>query len=1581
MEEILKAIQAQNQAMQAQTQALQVQNQETREALQAQTQALQAQNQETREALNQEISSVKEEMKEEISSVKEEMKEEISSVKEEMKDEISSVKKEMKDKISALEERFAAVETGHPRTPVFQQENNNSGRPLVKVPTFDGQSSWTSFKTQFDVVAQANGWNVRDKASFLAAALRGPAVDVLQMIPEQLRLDFNPLIDVQDSRYGEEHYQQLHVVKFKNRLQEKKESLQDLANDIRRLSRLAFRTYPSETQDFMAQQQFIDAIGDPETQKFARLSSATTLQETLVQAMKHEATQQASRGSYHVARQVKLDNPEREKGRCWTCGANDHILWQFNVMPFGLCNAPATFERLMEAILQGLATETCMVYLDDIIVLGKNFEEHLSNIKKVFKRLEAANLKLSPKKCKLFKKEVAYLRHIISAEGVQTDPEKTETVRKWPTPKDLTQLRSFLGLCTYYRRFIPGFSNIARPLHRLTESGRPFVWTPDCQRAMEKLKEMLVAAPILAYPRPGYSFILDTDASNTGIGGVLSQVQEGSEKVITYFSKTLSRPERNYCVTRKELLAIVKSIEHFHHYLYGQEFILRSDHASLQWLLNFKKLEGQLARWIQRLQEYQVKIQHRPGKRHQNADALSRGPCVPQCEHCARAEDKYGIRQVAVQESDEIEEQHWTGQALRKAQHDKEQKESKRQAQLAGRKTKLKLQYRQCGARSRDVWNKKKQPPIAFIAEQREEYDKRSSVTFIVDSGSTCHMVNEEKLLDHQKKRDVDINVAKKEEGKLTNEMTSVIQPRYREDLDSEIEESQDTKMELDTHDKPQNSTNSKYMLRNRENINRPERLKDYEVLNSVSEEIGLLTYNEAVTGVDKENWVKAIQEEKDSLKLDAKQVTTPIVEGALKIDPILENKSEGNFPYREAVGSLLYLANKIRPDVAYAVGYESRSMHEPTNQDIQNVKRTMRYLKQTKTYGLHYSKQDEDMERIAYCDSDFAGDMKTRKSTSGYTILFGKGPISWSSRKQPIVALSTTEAEYIAAAECVKELIYIKALIEELTNETILAKLNIDNQSAMTLMKTGQMNRKTKHIDQQNSADQDKKTGLRFLVDSGADVSLIPAKSEDKKQAELKLYAANGTKIDTYEMKKHHQDNLGIYNIYLNSLQNLNMLMEKSNIVADTLSRIEEVSMIDYNEIALKQINDTELFSLKQQTNHKFQQYPLPSGKVLWGETSTNNIRPYIPKDFRKRIFLQIHGALHPGIRSSVKQMKTKFLWTNIKKDVQEWARTCVACQRNKITRHTKSKIGCFPENRDRFCMVHIDCIGPLPPSNDHIYCLTCIDRFTGWPEVIPLKNIKADTLAQAFYERWISRFGMPSTIITDCAKQFSSTVFQNLAFLCGVKIQHTTPYHPQSNGNIERFHRTIKTAIRAHNSLRWTDTLPTVLLGFRAALREDMDFSAAELVYGVNIKLPGEFFENPRITAPSNTFVDDLRRFFRDLKPKVSSQTSSRAIFIHKDMNTCSHVFLRIDRVKKSLEPPYQGPYRILERHDKYFVLDINGRNASISIDRLKLAYLPSADCNTDTVKSTPFLPNDVGTSRFGRTIRRPVRFMDCV
>ena len=230
----------------------------------------------------------------------------------------------------------------------------------------------------------------------------------------------------------------------------------------------------------------------------------------------------------------------------------------------------------------------------------------------MFERFREAHLKLNPEKCQLLQKEEKYLRHIVSPGGISTDVEKVKAVREWPTPKDKRETRSFLGLCTYYRRFISGFANIAKPLTKLTEEKQPFQWTPEVEAAFQTLKGALCAAPILAYPQPGEKFIVNTDASNVGIGGVLSQIQDGQERVIAYFSKRLNKAERNYCVTRRELLAIVKTVEHFHKYLYGQQFHLRTDHSALTWLMSFKNLEGQTARWIQCLQD--ITLHHSTAK-------------------------------------------------------------------------------------------------------------------------------------------------------------------------------------------------------------------------------------------------------------------------------------------------------------------------------------------------------------------------------------------------------------------------------------------------------------------------------------------------------------------------------------------------------------------------------------------------------------------------------------------------------------------------------------------------------------------------------------------------------------------------------------------------------------------------------------------------------------------------------------------------------------------------------------------------------------------------------------------------------
>ncbi|GBL88233.1 Retrovirus-related Pol polyprotein from transposon 297 [Araneus ventricosus] len=264
-------------------------------------------------------------------------------------------------------------------------------------------------------------------------------------------------------------------------------------------------------------------------------------------------------------------------------------------MSFGLCNAPATFERLMETLLRGLSSEACLVYLDVIIIVGRTFEEHLNNLRKVFLRLQKANLKLSPKKCRFLQKEVTYHGHVISAEGVKTDPEKIKAVVDWTLPETVHDLRHFLGLCTYYRRFVKNFSTIARPLHKLTEAKSNFNWTEECEKSFNSLKQALTSSPILTYPRTDKDFILDTDAINEGIRVVLSQNIGNEERFIGYFSKSLGKPERNYCVTRKELLAIVKSLEHFHHYLYGRKFLLRTD--PVQKVANIERMPRKSSEW------------------------------------------------------------------------------------------------------------------------------------------------------------------------------------------------------------------------------------------------------------------------------------------------------------------------------------------------------------------------------------------------------------------------------------------------------------------------------------------------------------------------------------------------------------------------------------------------------------------------------------------------------------------------------------------------------------------------------------------------------------------------------------------------------------------------------------------------------------------------------------------------------------------------------------------------------------------------------------------------------------------------
>jgi hypothetical protein len=232
---------------------------------------------------------------------------------------------------------------------------------------------------------------------------------------------------------------------------------------------------------------------------------------------------------------------------------------------------------------------------------------------------------LNPEKCKFASNELAFLGHIINKDGIQTDPDKIEKVKKFPQPQNLTQLRGFLGLASYYRRFIKDFSKIANPLNKLLKKNTPYRWTNSQQQAFEHLKNCLVSAPILTYPNWDRPFMLFTDASTFALGAVLSQKDtEGNEHVVAYASRSLLPAEKNYFATELECLAVVWAIEKFHQYLHGSRFTLITDHSALCHLFNTATPNGRLARWVMKLQAYDFNTIHRAGKKHSNVDSLSR---------------------------------------------------------------------------------------------------------------------------------------------------------------------------------------------------------------------------------------------------------------------------------------------------------------------------------------------------------------------------------------------------------------------------------------------------------------------------------------------------------------------------------------------------------------------------------------------------------------------------------------------------------------------------------------------------------------------------------------------------------------------------------------------------------------------------------------------------------------------------------------------------------------------------------------------------------------------------------------------
>ena len=410
-----------------------------------------------------------------------------------------------------------------------------------------------------------------------------------------------------------------------------------------------------------------------------------------------------------------------------------------------------------------------------------------------------------------------------------------------------------------------------------------------------------------------------------------------------------------------------------------------------------------------------------------------------------------------------------------------------------------------------------------------------------------------------------------------------------------------------------------------------------------------------------------------------------------------------------------------------------------------------------------------------------------------------------------------------------------------------------------------------------------------------------------------------------------------------------------QDNVVADCLSRgayAISLDAADLPAIARMQSNDPEikdyLSSLKD--------FPLDQELILKCDISCCSPRPFLPNSIRKGIFNDLHSMSHPGVKGSLRLIKSRYFWPNMDRDIRQWSQECVDCQSAKIQRHTKSPVLPLEIPSQRFETVHIDIVGPLPPSpvpgkefrGSFRYLLTCIDRSTKWMEAIPLSDISAKYIAYGFLSGWISHFGVPLYVVTDRGSQFESELFQELAALVGFHRLRTTAYHPQTNGLVERSHRTLKTAIMARKQ-DWLIALPTVLLGIRC-IPDDTGISPFVSVIGKMPLTPASLINSSSSSSISHSdFVQKFTQYMKqmDFRHIPEIHHSSKASYVPEALKTCSHVWVRVDRVRRPLEAPYTGPFKVNARSTKTFTIQLpSGDSSVVSIDRLKPANLSKSD-----------------------------------
>ena len=411
-----------------------------------------------------------------------------------------------------------------------------------------------------------------------------------------------------------------------------------------------------------------------------------------------------------------------------------------------------------------------------------------------------------------------------------------------------------------------------------------------------------------------------------------------------------------------------------------------------------------------------------------------------------------------------------------------------------------------------------------------------------------------------------------------------------------------------------------------------------------------------------------------------------------------------------------------------------------------------------------------------------------------------------------------------------------------------------------------------------------------------------------------------------------------------------------RKNIVADMLSRFISSGsclnslyqnidkfpcIINVKEIQKEQYEDEDI---KELVNQRKTGLRIVRIKGLFYDVSLNKPRLILTKSSRNTEIERLHSLAHPGWKATYNLISERYVWPNMRKDIRNFVKSCSSCQKNKIDKYTKSQYADLPSlNNERLAVVHIDIVGPLPSSDGFKYLLTIIDRETNWMEAIPMRTITSENVVKCLSNNWIVRFGVPQILINDQGTQFQSDIFRRFAEKMGIELRRTTAYHPQCNGKVEIFHRTLKTALRCQidsNGGSWNQYLPWVMLGLRNTVYSNIG-SPSQRLYGSNVKLPGDYFKDDYTIRDDWNSFKNIRQAIQSF-PRNTRTYRRKNVYIPDKLASCSEVWLKKE-VTRGMESPYAGPYTVLNRDstNKTYVINKDGVQMRVSVDRLKPAW----------------------------------------